>query len=81
MKNINQYFEDLRNEIIDSEGETDWEKLEETYDLEQEIYELLENEKDDEFDSWCEEHDIDVMAKDENGDSILQDWVWNMCGE
>ena len=72
MKNIREYFDNLRN-LTTTEEEFD-----NVLELENTVYEM----DDDDFETYCSEHDIDLTARDERtGELVLTLWGWDMCGE
>lgn len=72
MMNIREYFDNLRN-LTTTEEEFD-----NVLELETTVYEM----DDEEFESYCDENDIDLTVRDDRtGELVVTLWSWDMCGE
>lgn len=72
MMNIREYFDNLRNLT------TNEEEFDNVLELENIVYEM----DDDDFETYCHENGIDLIARDERtGELVITLWGWDMCGE
>ena len=56
-------------------------EAEERWEEEMELWKMVESE-DVDLKEWCEEHDVDYYAYDEElEETIITLWCWDMCGE
>jgi len=73
MMNIREYFDNLYKLAGLDDDEFD-----EVVEQENTVYEMDE----DEFESFCSEHDIDLTVRDEHtGELVVTLWSWDMCGD
>ena len=72
MKNIREYFDNLRNLT------TNEEEFDNVLELENTVYKM----DDEEFESYCHENGIDLTVRDEKtGELVVTLWGWDMCGD
>ena len=72
MMNIRKYFDNLRNLT------TNEEEFDNILELETTVYEM----DDEEFESYCNENDIDLTVRDDRtGELVVTLWSWDMCDE